>query len=340
MKVAMYYSNSDVRLEDMEKPKAGKGEILLKVMASGICGSDIMEWYRIKKAPLVLGHEVAGDVAEVGKGVSGIKVGDRVTVTHHVPCDDCHYCKDGNRTMCETLRTTKFYPGGFAEYVRVPEINMKKGTLRLPDSVSYNEGTFVEPLGCVIRGQRKALVKKNHTVLVLGAGLSGLLHVKLAKAIGCRKVIATDVSESRRKAARKAGADLVLDARADITEKLRKFNGGRLSDRVIVCTGAKPAFVQALASVDRGGTVLFFASTGPGEELPIPVEHLWKNGISLMTTYAADRKDLEDALRLIWEGTVEVKSMVTHEIPIEETGKGFRLFAEGKSVKVIITPHQ
>ncbi len=339
MKVAMYYSNRDVRLEEAEKPSIGKGEILLKVIASGICGSDIMEWYRIKKAPLVLGHEVAGDIAEVGEGVTDFKVGDRVTVTHHVPCDECHYCKDDNKTMCETLRTTKFYPGGFAEYLRVPEINVKKGTLKLPDNVSYNDGTFVEPLGCVVRSQRKADVKENHAVLVLGSGLSGLLHIKLAKSLGC-KVVATDVSGNRRKAAEKAGADLVLDAKDDIPGKFGEFNGGRLADRVIVCAGVMPAFRQALESVDRGGNVLFFAPLGPDEELHVPVENIWKNGVSLITSYAADKRDLEEALGLIADGKVDVRDMVTHELPIEETGKGFRLFADGESIKVIIKPHQ
>jgi L-iditol 2-dehydrogenase len=339
MKVAMYYSNRDVRLEEMEKPSIGRGEILLKVIASGICGSDIMEWYRIKKAPLVLGHEVAGDIEEVGEGVTGFKAGDRVTVTHHVPCGECRYCRDGNETMCETLRTTKFYPGGFAEYLRVPEINVRKGTLKLPDNVSYSDGTFVEPLGCIVRSHRKADIKGTHAVLVLGSGLSGLLHIKLAKSLGCR-VAATDISESRRQAAEKAGADLVLDAKDDVPQKFKEFNGGRLADRVIVCAGAMPAFRQALESVDRGGSILFFAPLGPEEKLPIPVEHLWKNGISIVTSYAADRRDLEEALQLVADGKVAVNDMVTHELPIEKAGEGFRLFAEGESIKVIIKPHQ
>jgi len=183
-------------------------------------------WYRIKKAPLVLGHEVAGDVVKIGENVSNFKVGDRVTVTHHVTCDECHYCEDDNKTMCETIRTTKFYPGGFAEYLRVPEINVKKGTLKLPENVSYNEGTFVEPLGCAVRGQRKANVKGTHTVLVLGSGLGGLLHIKLAKSLGC-KVIATDVNERRKEAAKKSGADLVIDAKDDVSSKVAEFNGGK-----------------------------------------------------------------------------------------------------------------
>jgi len=338
MKVAMYYNNSDVRLEEVEKPVISDNEILLKVMASGICGSDIMEWYRIKKAPLVLGHEVAGEVAEVGKTVTKFSVGDRITVTHHVPCNDCHYCIDGNTTMCETLRTTKFYPGGFAEYLQIPGINIEKGTLKLPENVSYSEGTFVEPLGCVVRSHKKAEIKGKHTVLVLGAGLSGLLHIKLAKSRGCR-VIATDISETRREAAEKAGADLLIDAKDDVSVKVQEFFG-RKADRVIVCAGVMPAFRQAIESVDRGGSILIFAPLGPDEKLPIPVESMWKNGISIVTSYAADKKDLEEALQLISEGKVDVSDMVTHELPIEETGKGFRLFADGESIKVIIKPHQ
>jgi len=340
MKVAMYYSNHDVRLEEMPKPGIGKGEILLKVISSGICGSDIMEWYRIKKAPLVLGHEVAGEVAEIGDSVSGFKKGDRVVVTHHVPCGECHYCRDGNETMCETLRTTKFYPGGFAEYIRVPAVNVQKGTLHLPDNVSYDEGTFVEPLGCVVRSHRKADIRKNHTVLVLGSGLSGLLHIKLAKAAECARVIATDVSESRRQAAEKAGADLVLDAGDDIPSKVRAFNDGRLADRVIVCAGVMPAFRQALDSIDRGGRLLFFAPLKPGEELPLPVEYMWKNGIGIVTSYAAAKDDLEEALMLLSSGSVTVSDMITHRLPLKKAGEGFRLFADGKSLKVIINPYQ
>ena len=154
MLVGMYYNNRDVRIEEMPKPKIGQGEILLKMRASGICGSDLMEWYRIKKAPLVLGHEVTGEIAEVGEGVKDYKPGERVFVAHHVPCNTCRYCLTGNHTACQTLHTTNFYPGGFAEYIRVPQLNVDRGTFLLPKSVSFEEGTFIEPLACVLRGQR------------------------------------------------------------------------------------------------------------------------------------------------------------------------------------------
>ena len=166
MRVAVYYSNKDIRIEEMPRPKIGSGELLVEVMASGICGSDVMEWYRIKKSPRVLGHEIAGIIAEVGAGVKNYKVGDRVFVSHHVPCNTCYYCRSGFHTVCETLRSTNYDPGGFAEYLRVPEINVKNGTFLLPDELSFEEGTFIEPLGCVVRGQRIAGIKTSHTVLI------------------------------------------------------------------------------------------------------------------------------------------------------------------------------
>lgn len=339
MKVAMYYNNRDIRLEEMPIPEIRRGEILLKVMASGICGSDIMEWYRIKKAPLVLGHEVAGVIEKTGKKVRRFKKGDRVFVTHHVPCDTCAYCRDGNETSCHTLKTTNFHPGGFSQFIRVPEINVRKGTLRLPKRMSYEEATFIEPLGCVVRGQRLTGIRKGHLVLILGSGMTGLLHIQLAKAKGA-KVIATDVSDFRLAMANRLGADYVMNAKDSVPEKL-KFIAGKLADRVIVSTGAVPAIKQAFSCVDSGGKILFFAPTDPGVEIPMPFNDFWFKGASITTTYAAARKDLEEAVKLIRSRKINVKKMITHRLPLKDTQKGFGLVLEAKnSVKVIIEPHK
>ena len=194
MRVAMYYRNDDVRLEEMPAPKIGPGEVLVKVVASGICGTDVLEWYRIKTAPRVLGHEISGDIVEVGDGVEGWDVGDRIFVTHHVPCNTCRYCLAGHHTACDTLHHTNFNPGGFAEYIRVPAINVDRGMFHLADDVSYDEGTFIEPLGCVMRGERLARFVPGRTILVVGSGISGLLHVKLAQALGAGRVVKVYVS--------------------------------------------------------------------------------------------------------------------------------------------------
>ncbi len=341
MRVAMYYNNRDVRLEEFPQPVAGPGELLLRVMASGICGSDVLEWYRIKKAPIVLGHEVAGEITEVGAGVTRFKPGERVFVSHHVPCNTCSYCLDGNHTVCETLHTTNFFPGGFSEYLRVPAINVDRGTFLLPEGMSYEQGAFVEPLACVIRGQRLAGFRAGQTMLVLGSGISGLLHIMLGRATGAGRIIATDVTDYRLEMARKLGADRVLRATDDVASAVRDATGGRGAQLVIVCTGALSAFRQALASVDRAGTVLCFATTDPGVELPIPLNDFWRNGIRVMPSYANSPYDAEVALRLLQSGQMPVERMITHRLGLAETGTGFRLMTEGgNSMKVIVLPQQ
>jgi len=342
VRVAMYYNNRDVRLEELPVPEIGPGEILMKLHASGICGTDVLEWYRIHKAPLVLGHEVAGTVAAVGKDVAEYKEGDRIAAAHHVSCNTCHWCLSGHETVCDTLRTTNFYPGGFAEYVRLPAINVDRGIFRLPDDVSFEEATFIEPLACVYRGQRLAGLKPGQTVLVIGSGMSGLLHVQLAAALGAGFIVAVDVVEYKLQAAMRLGADLALDAAEDIPGRLRKINEGRLADLVIVCAGAASAIPQALASVERGGTVLFFAATKDPVKIETPVNELfWRNEIKLISSYAGSRADHVTALELIEMSRVPVADMITHRFGLGETQEGFKLVAESKeSIKVIIEPQR
>ncbi len=341
MRVAMYYKNSDVRLQEMPVPKIGPGEILVKIQASGICGSDVLEWYRVKKAPIVLGHETAGEITQVGEGVTRFKIGDRVAVSHHVPCNTCRYCLAGNHTVCETLHTTNFDPGGFSEYVRVPKLNVDRGVFFLPPEVSFEEGSFMEPLGCVLRGQRLARLMPGQTVLVMGSGISGLLHIMLAKALGAGRVIATDVSPYRLKAAKDLGADAVINAKEDVPARLKELNGGWLAELVIVCTGAMAAFAQALKSVDRGGTLMYFATTNPGETLPVPINDYWRNGITLMPSYGNSPYDAEAAIALIRSGRVPVGKLITHRLGLAEAAQGFQLVAgAGESIKVILEPQR
>jgi L-iditol 2-dehydrogenase len=335
----MYYNNNDIRLEEMPKPEIGPGELLVKVIASGICGSDVMEWYRIKKAPLVLGHEIAGDIVEVGEGVTEYKEGDRVFVSHHVPCGECKYCLDDHESCCDTLRTTNFDPGGFSEYVRIPEINVQHGTYTLPDGISYEDGVFIEPLACVVRGQRFAEMEAGETVLILGSGIVGLLHIILAKAKGARRIIATDITDFRLEVAKKAGADAVFNGKDDVPEMVRQLNGGRLADTVIISTGAVPAIQQGLRSVDSGGTILFFAPTDPGTEVSIPFNDLWREEITMVSSYAGCPEDINEAVELLKSGSVKVQDLITHRLGLADTQNGFQLVAKAEdSIKVVIEP--
>jgi L-iditol 2-dehydrogenase len=339
MRVAMYYNNRDVRLEELPVPKTGAGELLIRTRASGICGSDLMEWYRVKKAPLVLGHEITGEVMEVGAGVQDFRVGDRVFSSHHVPCGNCRYCSSGHQSVCDLLRMTHFDPGGFAEFIRIPKINVELGTLRLPDEVTFDEGSFIEPLACVVRAQRLARLRAGATVLVIGSGISGLLHIQLARVCGAAHIIATDISEFRLKAALQFGADATIDGAENVPERLRELNDGRPADMVIVCTGALPAIQQAIKSVDRGGTLLFFAPTPAGIDVPIPLFDFWRDEINLVTSYAGCGEDLMASLELIRTHQVRVTDMVTHRLPLAQAALGFQLTATGQdSIKVILDP--
>lgn len=342
MRVAMYHNNSDIRIADQPVPRIGPGELLVRIEASGICGSDVMEWYRIKKAPLVLGHEIAGEIVEVGDGVERYKEGDRVSASHHVPCNTCHYCLSDRHTMCDTLRSTTFDPGGFAEYVRLPAINVDRGVYPLPDEVSYEDGTFVEPLACVLRAQRIAGLRPGQSVLVVGSGMTGLLQTDLARALGAGRIMATDISEYRLEAAKKFGAADVIHASEDVPARVRDVNGGRLADMVFVCTGAVSAIEQALVSVDRGGTVLLFAPTAPGVTIPVSVTELFfSGGVTLTSSYAGSPADHMTAVELIRARSVRVSEMITHRLSLEEAGLGFGLVADAKeSLKVIIEPQR
>jgi len=325
MKTAVYYNNNDIRIEERPKPEIKDGELLVKVRASGICGTDLMEWYRIKKAPRVLGHEMAGEI--VGSKSDKFEIGQRVFVSHHVPCNECKYCLSGNHTACETLHKGNYDPGGFSEFVRVPEINVEKGTYVLPENVSYDEGTMIEPLACVVRAQRIIGISEGQTVLVMGSGVSGLLNIQMAKLKKAR-VIATDINEYRLKMAKDFGADEVFNANKDLDIK---------ADRIIMCTGAMPAFEAAFRYIDRKGIIMLFAI--PNKNISIPVEDFWRNELALVSSYGAAPVDLEEALELIKDGKINIKDMITDRVRLEDIQRGFKIAGEARdSLKVVVVP--
>lgn len=329
-----------MRIEERPVPSIGKGEILLKTRAASICGSDVMEWYRVGKGPRILGHEITGEIAAVGKGVTEFKVGDRVAASHHVPCFHCHYCELGHHTLCDTLKKTNFDPGGFAELIRLPEVNVRYGVYPLSDDVSFEEGTLIEPLACVVRAQEKAQVRSGQTVLVLGSGMAGLLHIQISKLKGAKRVFATDINEFRLKVAKAFGADDAWSASEDIAARLTQSNEGRLADAVIVCVGSRAVAEQALELVGRGGTILFFALAGPDQVIPLAMNKVfWEQGATLMSSYAASPDDHRKALELIRARKIDPQKMISHRLGFSEVAKGFELVAEAQdSLKVIIDP--
>ncbi|MBE0432552.1 alcohol dehydrogenase catalytic domain-containing protein [candidate division WOR-3 bacterium] len=341
MRAAVYHNNKDIRIGEMPVPKIGPKEILVRVMASGVCGSDVMEWYRVRKAPRVLGHEIAGEITEVGAEVSRFRAGQRVFVSHHVPCNECRYCKAGYHTACATLHSTNFDPGGFAEYVRVPDINVRHGTFELPDDMTFEEGTFVEPLGCVIRGQRVADIGRGQTVLVLGSGISGLMHIQLARIKDVSRVIATDINEFRLEAALRFGADLAVNGKEKVADAVRNINEGRLADAVIVCTAALPAFDQAFEAIDCGGTLLFFAPAAPEVRVPLPLYDVYFKTAKIVFSYAAVNEDITEAIEMLGNKRFDGLGMITHSFKLDEIQTAFELVARAdRSIKVIIKPQE
>jgi len=336
MKVAVYYSNDDIRIEERPKPSLSNGEILVKMKASGICGTDVMQWYRIKKAPRILGHEMAGEIVEIAESVAAFKKGDRVFVSHHVPCYKCYHCIHGNYTACELLHTGNYDPGGFSEFIRVPQENVRYGTFLLPEIITFEDATLIEPLGCAIAGQNQLGLKKGQSVLVTGSGVSGLLHIQLSKSKGA-KVIAMDINEYKLNKALEFGADYVINASIYSVDELKSINDNRLTDVVVICTAAKQAVDNAISSVDRKGKILFFAV--PETDVVIPSMKFWRDEINLFFSYGAAPDDLNKAIDLIESSIVNVKKMVTHRVPLSAIGHGFKLASEAKeSLKVVVVP--
>jgi L-iditol 2-dehydrogenase len=337
MKIALWYNNRDIRIEDVPLPQPGPREMLVKVMSCGICGSDIVEWYRLPRAPLVQGHEIGAEVVKVGSSVADYKPGDRVCIAPKVPCLKCHYCREGHYPVCPNVKVR--LPGGYAEFILVPEALLETGTYRLPPNVSYDQSTFIEPLACVVRSQNLAGIKAGHSVLVMGSGMSGLLHVKLAKSRGCR-VAVTDLNPDRLALAKKNGAEVVLDAASDVPEQLKAALGGK-ADAVILCTSALPAIAHAWKCVDKGGAVVFFAVPGPDKQVTVPINDFWTQEIRILTTYYCGPSDLGVALRLIETRTIAVDDMITHCLPLRDIVRGFELVLQGReSLKVIIRPQE
>ncbi|MGD0398356.1 MAG: alcohol dehydrogenase catalytic domain-containing protein [Syntrophobacteraceae bacterium] len=336
MKVAYWYNNRDIRIEEVPTPRPGPGELLVKVISCGICGSDIVEWYRLPRAPLVQGHEVGAQVVAAGDSVTKFKPGDRVFVAPKVPCMECSYCKDGHYPQCSEVKVR--LPGGFAEYILVPETLVDKGAYLLPEALTYDQSTFIEPLACVVRAQRLAGVRENRTVFVAGCGMSGLLHVKLAKSRKCR-VIATDINRNRLAFAKRVGADITIDAAEDVSRRLADENIGK-PGVIILCTSALSAVQHAWQCVDKGGAIVFFAVPGPDKDVTVPINDFWTKEIRILTSYYCGPPDIDEAIKLIESGEIQVEDMITHRLGLEDIAKGFELVLDGtRSIKVIIRPN-
>ncbi len=338
MKAARLYSFRDIRIEEIPVPEIGPGDALVKTMACGICSGDVMPWYIEKKAPLVIGHEPAGEIVAVGADVKQVKVGDRVFIHHHAPCTACRFCRRGDHVQCETWRATRLDPGGIAEYLRVPSTIVRHDTLILPDTVAFDDATLIEPTACVVKGLRRTSIRRGDRVLVIGLGVMGMLNILLARHYGAAEVIGADRVPFRLDAALGLGADAVIDvSRDDTAEALRRMTAGEMAEIVVVGPNSVDAMQQGIACVRPGGQVLLFTPARPGEQLVVDPNELYFRDIGLVTSYSCGPDDTREALSLISEKIVSVEKIVTHRFGVESAAEAFRLTAEARdSLKVLV----
>jgi L-iditol 2-dehydrogenase len=349
MKTARLYRFDDIRVEEIPVPEVGPADALIKTKACGICSGDVMPWYIEKKAPLVLGHEPAGEIVELGSALRNsqqsapglqppLNVGDRVFVHHHAPCMECRYCRKNDYVQCETWQGSRIIPGGISEYILVPEINLRNDTLLLPKETSYEDGTLVEPAACVVKSFRRASVRRGDTVLVIGLGVMGQMHVLLAREFGAGKVIGADRVQFRLNKALEFGADHVIDvAREDLLERVKVLTEGFMADVVVVGPNSADAMQRGMGVVSRGGKLVLFTPAKPGEELSVDPNFLYFRDITIVTSYSCGPTDTSDALELIKAGVVTADKLVTHRFPIEKTAEAFALTARAEdSLKSVI----
>jgi L-iditol 2-dehydrogenase len=338
MKVARFYDSTDIRIEDAPVPRPGRGEALIKTAACGICSSDTLSWYTKRKAPLVIGHEPVGVIAEIGSGVNGFQVGDRVFVHHHAPCFNCGYCRKGNYSVCETWRRSKIIPGGVSEYFLVPEINLAADTLKLPESVSFEDGVLIEPTACVVKSLRKARLQKDDIILIIGLGVMGQLHALIARAAGARLVIGVDRLSPRCDLAVQLGCDFALNPMTeDVPRRVREMTEGHLADSVIIGPGSIEAMTLGLTCAAKGSNVVLFTPAQPDEQLAVEPFHLYLNEISLLPSYSCGPDDTREALRLIESGAVRADRLAIHRFPIEQTQEALKAMAQARIIKAVIT---
>ena len=339
LKAAIVNSQGQLQLANVDSPRIGRGELLVKMKACGICGTDLEKSHGMRVTPPVLGHEVAGDIEEVGSDVKGYSKGDRVAVHHHVPCHTCYYCLRDDQTLCQEFPKSNLDPCGFAEHFRVPETNVSKGAVfKLPDDMSYEEAALAEPTGCCIRGMDRLGVQKEDSILIIGAGPAGLTYVRLLRAFGAGLIVATDMVESRVKWAKKFGADRALNAAdMNLEKQILGATEGRGVDNVIVASGNVKAIEASFPLVRKGGKILLFGIPPEGSIFDCDASSVFIREIKLIPSYSTTENEIQRALEMMKTGKIRLTDMITHRLRLGEIVEAFRIAEDPQScLKVMI----
>jgi L-iditol 2-dehydrogenase len=322
MRVARSFAPDEVRIEEIDDPQPGPGEVVCDLLACGVCASDVTDWYVAAKLPAVLGHEPAGVVRAVGPGVSSVSVGDRVAIHHHAPCGECRRCRRGHETMCERFRGTRLDPGGFAERIRVPA-ELVGELLLLPERLDPVAATFIEPLACVLRAQDRAGLRPGDSLLVVGAGVNGLLQIAAAHARSVEAVWVREPRPERLALAQAWGAE---------------HHGNEQVDVAIACTPKAEAILTAARALAPGGTLCMYAPPAPDSPPAFDATGLFLRELTITASYSAGPGDMRRALELIADGTIDPLALVSHRIPLVQTGRALELQRRGEALKAVVVP--
>ena len=332
-------------VKEVAKPTINQDEMLLKMERAAICGTDIriLEGKKTKdvRYPSIIGHEMSGTIVEVGENVEGFKVGDRVAVANVIPCGCCPMCRRGMENVCMNRKAIGYeFDGGFAEYVRLPEIAIKSGNIvKIPEHVSFAEGAIIEPLSCCLRGQRNVNLKFNDNVLIVGAGPIGLMHVLLAKAAGARRVIVSELNAYRRQKALDCGADIVLDPNTDdLAAVVAQETGGIGMDIIIMAIGVPALVTPTLKLARKGGAVSLFAGFAKGVMADLDPNVIHYNELKVTGSSAYKRQDYLDASEMVINGYLDLKPIVTHTYKIDDFQAAYEMNKSGAGLKIEIEP--
>ena len=331
----------DVRIEECQKPEINSNEVLVKVLACGLCTTDvktIKKGHRYIKPPCVLGHEIAGKIVEVGREVRGFREGELVVVAPYAPCDSCYFCLKGQHSLCEELFEQFPRPGGFAEFVAVPERIVRKGLIRM-EGVQPEEACLTEPLACCLHGMKNLNLQPQDTVLIIGSGPMGLMLLQIAKLFGASYVIVSDLLDKRLEVASKIGADAILNpSKEEVSEQVKALTEGRGADRVIVAVGSPIAISQGISCVRKGGTVLLFGGCPPGSVMEVEPNMVHYDEVSLVGSFGFSPSDFSSAAHLIKKRKLQLKDIISKRVEFDRVLEAVNLVSEAKCLKVVVLP--
>lgn len=341
MTAAVYHAHDDIRIEQRPIPKVGPDDMLLKTLASGLCGGEAMAWYK-KAQPKVLGHEPIGEVVELGANVTDFRIGERLFVNHHVGRVQSHLSLRGHFTRDPFYSAMKLDPGGICEYYRVTAQHLRMDVHRIPDHITNEAAVTIEPWSCVIGGLKQCNIQPGDTVAVVGAGFMGQGFVHMAPLFGAGRVVALDFSDWRLEKAREFGATHTINPKTDdAVEALRAANNGRLADTVVVIAPFASAWAQAEALVEAGGTLHLGAPLAPGEAWARDGNRAYFDEITVTSKYSADHTDTYSYFRLLDAGRIDAARAITNCFDIKDSAEAFRMLVEAeKSLKIVVYPHR